>query len=130
MADCHRTSAYRGRTVSPLDRSADRPGIFVVRDVYDQSCARSGESGGRTGEGRARQAQALAGSRFRVLTMKSFLIFAVSATAIFAQAPAAPKAPAKTGTATKTGAPAAKSGTAATRPNPLLNPAALRARAP
>ena len=62
--------------------------------------------------------------------MRAFLITVLSGTALFAQTPppatkAAPKAPAKTTTpGTKTGAPAA------TRPNPLLNPAGLRAIAP
>src|SRR5262245_21197541 len=63
--------------------------------------------------------------------MKAFWILAISVTALLAQTPPA-KAPAKTTTpAAKTGAPAAKTGApAAPRPNPLLNPAALRARCP
>src|ERR1041385_7685779 len=69
--------------------------------------------------------------------MKAFLIFPLFASVLLAQAPAQtktpPKAPAKTdGAATKApakadGAP--KTATAA-RPNPLMNPAALRAVAP
>ena len=68
--------------------------------------------------------------------MKAFLITVLTGAALCAQTPPAAKTPtktpAKTGTTgTKTGTPAAKTATpAAPRPNPLLNPAALRAVAP
>jgi peptidyl-prolyl cis-trans isomerase A (cyclophilin A) len=71
--------------------------------------------------------------------MKALLILAIAGSVLLAQTPppvkSAPKtaAPAtKSGApATKTGAPATKTGApAAPRPNPLLNPAALRAKAP
>ena len=54
--------------------------------------------------------------------MKVLLISILAGAALLAQTPAAPKAAPK-GATTKTG-------TAAPRPNPLLNPAGLRARAP
>ena len=69
--------------------------------------------------------------------MKALLIFAVSAAALLAQAPppakSAPKAAAPAAGASKTGA-APKAGaatkTGAARPNPLMNPASLKAVAP
>lgn len=71
--------------------------------------------------------------------MKALLIGVISAGALLAQAPPPPKAAAKStpktaAPAAKTGAPASKTGAPASktaaRPNPLLNPAALRAVAP
>src|SRR3954467_3597026 len=56
--------------------------------------------------------------------MKALLTLCITGAALLAQAPAPTKAAPKTGTATKTGAPAAP------RANPLLNPAALKAIAP
>src|SRR5215470_500194 len=54
--------------------------------------------------------------------MKLLLTIVLSGTALLAQTPPPGKAAPKTGTATKTGA--------APRPNPLLNPAALKAISP
>ena len=67
--------------------------------------------------------------------MKALVIFAVSGAALLAQTPppakSAPKAAPAAGAASKSGA-ATKSGakTGAARPNPLMNPAALKAVAP
>ena len=74
--------------------------------------------------------------------MKALLILAISGAALLAQTPppakAAPKTlpaatsrarPAKTGAATKTGAPPRRRA-AAPRPNPLMNPARAEAIAP
>jgi len=71
--------------------------------------------------------------------MKALLIFAVSGAALLAQTPppaakSAPKAAPAAGAASKTGAAATKTGATAAktaaRPNPLMNPAALKAVAP
>jgi peptidyl-prolyl cis-trans isomerase A (cyclophilin A) len=66
--------------------------------------------------------------------MKALLGLAIAGSALLAQTPTPPpvKSVPKTGTpAVKTGAPVAKTGApAAPRPNPLLNPVSLRAKAP
>src|SRR5215467_2803345 len=63
--------------------------------------------------------------------MKALLLLAITGSALLAQTPPPAKsAPKAAAPATKTGAPSKTGAPAAPRPNPLLNPAALKAKAP